>query len=157
MEKRTLTLTSDPGHGWLSVSLKDIKELEIQSQITPYSFMTPSRAYLEEDLDAGIFLKAAKARGWDITLKETSVEKTPIRSFGSYNEKNLDWALNLNVGSQLNLYNSSTQAYSTKAKVVFIESSKIGIECEFGNRYKVSKNMLLKYTEPVIRPNVPKP
>lgn len=68
--KRTLTLITDPGHGWLSVSLADLNALGIANKITSCSSITSTRAYLEEDCDAVIFLDAAKLAGWDITIKE---------------------------------------------------------------------------------------
>lgn len=65
------TFINDPGHGWLSVPLADLVELGIQDDITQYSYMSPTRAYLEEDLDAGTFLDAAKAKGWSVTIRQS--------------------------------------------------------------------------------------
>ena len=45
---------TDPGHGWLRVSLKELTP--IQDTITPYSYMRGKYAYLEEDSDAAKFL-----------------------------------------------------------------------------------------------------
>jgi hypothetical protein len=50
---------TDGGHGWLSVPLEELKELGITRQISSYSYMTQTRAYLEEDCDAAVFLDAA--------------------------------------------------------------------------------------------------
>lgn len=71
MTKRTLTFISDPGHGWLSVSLADIRELGLADKFSSCSYMNGTRAYLEEDGDAGIFLDAAKEAGWELTIKES--------------------------------------------------------------------------------------
>ena len=70
-EKRTLKFISDPGHGWLSVSLKDLKALDLIDKITSYSYITTTRAYLEEDVDASTFLKKAKGDGWEIKEKHS--------------------------------------------------------------------------------------
>ena len=51
----------DPGHGWLLVPYADIAALGIKNKITPYSYLLHGHAWLEEDLDAGTFLDAAKA------------------------------------------------------------------------------------------------
>jgi len=69
--KRKLTFINDPGHAWLSVSLADIRALGIAEKISVYSYMSPSRAYLEEDCDASVFLSAAKAAGWEIEIKKS--------------------------------------------------------------------------------------
>jgi hypothetical protein len=52
------TYITDPGHGWISVPLEDIKKLGIADKISSYSYMTQTTAYLEEDCDASIFLDA---------------------------------------------------------------------------------------------------
>ena len=54
------TFTEDPGHGWLVVPVKDVQALGIADQITPYSYLSPKggKVYLEEDHDAGIFVRA---------------------------------------------------------------------------------------------------
>jgi hypothetical protein len=72
MRKRTLTFITDPGHGWLSVSIADLNRLGIAGEISTCSYMNGKRAYLEEDGDASIFMNAAKAAGWDITIKESN-------------------------------------------------------------------------------------
>lgn len=62
------TATSDPGHGWLVVPVKDIAQLGIAQEISGYSYLSPrgSKAYLEEDRDAPIFVRAyAKHYGLD--------------------------------------------------------------------------------------------
>lgn len=54
------TFYTDPGHGWLEVPLADIEALGIRKEISHYSFLNGSIAYLEEDCDAGLFLQAYK-------------------------------------------------------------------------------------------------
>ncbi len=49
---------SDPGHGWLKVSLHTLYHLDIVDQITPYSYIRKGFAYLEEDCDASRFMQA---------------------------------------------------------------------------------------------------
>ena len=48
------TFISDPGHAWLRVPLAEIRGLDISS----FSFRDANYAYLEEDLDAGTFMRA---------------------------------------------------------------------------------------------------
>jgi hypothetical protein len=62
-DKSKFTFYSDGAHGWLRVPISLINELGIAGQISQYSYQDseafPEYAYLEEDLDAGIFIKAA--------------------------------------------------------------------------------------------------
>jgi len=67
--KRDLAFIVDPGHGWLSVKTSDIQALGIAKDITSYSYRFNDRAYLEEDVDTGLFLEAAKKAGWEIKVK----------------------------------------------------------------------------------------
>ena len=48
------TFIIDPGHGWLRVPLAEIRGLAISS----YSFRDANYAYLEEDCDAPLFMRA---------------------------------------------------------------------------------------------------
>jgi hypothetical protein len=77
------TFIADAGHGWISVPLEDIERLGLTDKITPYSYMTDKRAYLEEDCDAGVFLEAA---GIDIDSLPYS-DSDKCRSHASYNPK----------------------------------------------------------------------
>ena len=54
---------SDPGHGWLAVSRKQIQALGIEDDISVFSYQSKSKKtiYLEEDSDAHLFLDAQKA------------------------------------------------------------------------------------------------
>lgn len=63
MKTRTKTYTyfTDPGHGWLRVKHKELQELGIADQISPYSYMRGDYAYLEEDCDMTKFMQA---KGW---------------------------------------------------------------------------------------------
>lgn len=84
--KKKLTFISDAAHGWLSVSIKDVIALGIKDKISKFSYMTPNRVYLEEDEDAGIFMDAAKAAGWEIEFKETYSETWSGRNnYSPYN------------------------------------------------------------------------
>ena len=49
---------SDAGHAWLAVPIKELEELNIANKISTFSYMKDGVAYLEEDCDAGIFIKS---------------------------------------------------------------------------------------------------
>lgn len=52
------TFHSDPGHGWLEVTIKELQELNIAGEITGCSAMEGNRIYLEEDCDLTTFFNA---------------------------------------------------------------------------------------------------
>lgn len=55
---------SDPGHGWLEVPMAEVRSLGILP--SPYSYVSPDGqlAYLEEDCDAALFIKAKWGRDY---------------------------------------------------------------------------------------------
>lgn len=86
MKKITLRFLSDPGHGWLSVTHELIRKLGVADKISGHSYMTNTRAYLEEDSDAGIVLDALKTAGYEIKVTESHTNKlSNVRYLSSYN------------------------------------------------------------------------
>lgn len=87
IRSRSFTLYTDPGHGWLKVSKKMLRDLNVADKITQYSYTKNEYAYLEEDLDADTFLKAYYAvtgfTGIFIKCKHTN-RSSRIRSYESY-------------------------------------------------------------------------
>ncbi|QDP52863.1 MAG: hypothetical protein Unbinned4512contig1001_1 [Prokaryotic dsDNA virus sp.] len=49
---------TDPSHGWLAVEIEKINELNIAHKISEYSYLGKNHVYLEEDVDASIYLRA---------------------------------------------------------------------------------------------------
>lgn len=86
MKTRKLTFHTDPGHGWLEVSRSDLAELGIAASVTPYSYQDAGRVYLEEDCDASLYLEAAKAAGWRVTMVEKYADPSPVRNFQQYRQ-----------------------------------------------------------------------
>ena len=72
----TFTFHSDAGHGWVEVPMAVLKELEIADKITSYSYLRDKTAYLEEDCDAGTFLKAYAAKHGATPKIETQWSET---------------------------------------------------------------------------------
>lgn len=139
-------MISDPGHGWLSVNMKHLIELNIVDQISPYSYFNKNCVYLEEDCDMSVFLKAARAAGWDFTIVEKYQEKTSIRSFPSYTKSNLAKSNNLKIGGLFYLFNKNNRRCDNMAKVVQIDGTKYFIQDECGFRYKTTFSYLIKNT-----------
>lgn len=82
-KKRTFRYIQDPGHGWLSVPRIYIEFLGLGDRISSCSYVHGNRAYLEEDCDMPLFLAAAKEI-WDVTVRDSYVEKTNIRGYALY-------------------------------------------------------------------------
>jgi hypothetical protein len=76
----------DPGHGWLKVPIKELVELGIAGKISPYSYVHGENAYLEEDCDAPLFLKALKELNQEPKIEEhTANSSSSIRGYQPYN------------------------------------------------------------------------
>ena len=76
---------TDPGHGWLRVTLKMLVKLGIADKITPFSYVRTVYAYLEEDVDATLFLDTLKAKGKTVTYVERHTNRfSRIRNYASY-------------------------------------------------------------------------
>jgi ABC-type transport system substrate-binding protein len=84
MKELALIFHSDPGHGWLAVKVKLLDKLGLIDKITVFSYLRGKTAYLEEDLDAGTFMSAAKDAGIKVNIKQSYAEKTPIRYYQPY-------------------------------------------------------------------------
>lgn len=77
---------SDPGHGWLCVSQKKIVKLGIADKISEFSHIRKDNVFLEEDVDAPLFLGELKKRGfkYDIECLQPSNKLSKIRNYQSY-------------------------------------------------------------------------
>ena len=61
MNKTIINYHSDPGHGWIEVSLKQIQSAGLMPKdFSMYSYRKGSKFYLEEDCDAPKFLEYYK-------------------------------------------------------------------------------------------------
>ena len=59
---------TDNGHGWLRVDEGMLSKLGIAERISEYSYMNGSNVFLEEDVDAGIYIKAYEETHPDVKL-----------------------------------------------------------------------------------------
>lgn len=89
-------IIQDPGHGWLEVPLEELDQLGVTSdQISSYSYVHGAMAYLEEDCDAMVFIKARGIAPRDFTADHTiEVYECPtsIRHYQPYpSTKPRDW------------------------------------------------------------------
>jgi len=59
----------DTGHGWVKVSIKLLQQLNIDGKISTYSYYRAGFAYLEEDCDLDIFMRAMAAAGKTVEFR----------------------------------------------------------------------------------------
>ena len=71
----------DAGHGWLEVPMNEIKESGIE--VSSYSYRRNNKVYLEEDLDAGLFMTAMELTMDDLTHVDDG-DWSPIRNYLKY-------------------------------------------------------------------------
>ena len=74
----------DPAHGWIVVPLAEITRLKIKP--SSYSFKSGGMGYLEEDCDAGLFIRAKEAAGeaYNLIDRHTNSD-APCRNFARFN------------------------------------------------------------------------
>ena len=78
-------LYSDPGHSWLKVPRKEIRELDIEHQISDFSYQRGKFVYLEKDCDAPLFLSVLGIKIRDLQCKCHHTDRqSRIRSYESF-------------------------------------------------------------------------
>jgi hypothetical protein len=77
---------SDPAHGWVKVTKKELDELGIADQITDSSYVHGDNVFLEEDADGTLFQRAYEQRfGKKPEYEEHITDReSKIRSYPSY-------------------------------------------------------------------------
>lgn len=86
------TYWQDPGHGWLEVRQSDIIILDLMGKISGYSYRKGEMVYLEEDQDAGTYIKALfsgetaeqDVKAWNSMLVIKHQENIFIRNLNHY-------------------------------------------------------------------------
>lgn len=75
----------DAGHGWLQVHLNDLHELGLApADFTKYSYRKGDWLYLEEDLDAGTFIREWERKSGGFIKIVAHIDdgySSPIRDF----------------------------------------------------------------------------
>jgi hypothetical protein len=76
---------ADPGHGWVKVPFKLLRQLDIVDDISMFSYMKNNNVYLEEDMDYPLFFKKMIAKGLHVDLDVKQTERSSrIRSYHHY-------------------------------------------------------------------------
>lgn len=85
-----LVFYADPGHAWLAVPLNALEDLKIAEDISQYSYQSKSGdvVYLEEDMDAGTFIRAFKKKyGFAPNWIETYNDNSHVRKLERYERR----------------------------------------------------------------------
>ena len=80
----TLNSYSDAGHAWEKVPVKLLQDLDLINEISQYSYINGSFAYLEEDCDLVKFVVKIQSMGWTWTFINHSSNRSSIRSYDSF-------------------------------------------------------------------------
>ena len=80
---------SDAGHGWLAVKRTELARLGILERISEFSYQRGGTVYLEEDCDAGIFMRVKEGMGEKVFYRESNLDNSPIRSYERFEVE--DW------------------------------------------------------------------
>jgi len=77
---------SDDSHGWLAVKRSELDALGIADKVSSFSYVLGKTVYLEEDVDAPLFVNAVKAAtGKDVEVKNAKHwKRSNIRGFQPY-------------------------------------------------------------------------
>lgn len=77
---------ADPQHAWVAVKVKMLEELGIADKISGFSYLKGKTAYLEEDCDLGVFVKAytEKFGKKPEFLEKHTNKRSAIRSYPGY-------------------------------------------------------------------------
>lgn len=138
-EKNNYEFHEDAGHGWLRVPFVELIELGVQP--TEYSYTDGEYAYLEEDEDAGRFLRALDPQ-WFAGPKDVSIwEKWHI---ATVNDGNSSFVRGLN---RIGTIRKPTHPKAKTSRTYFPEIfSKWGIETESPAERKAKGSLRERYT-----------
>lgn len=81
----TYIYESDDGHGWVQVTIAELKKLGIAAEISRYSYRKGAYAWLEEDCDMTLFHHAKVAIGETPEYTERNVNgDSPVRGYARF-------------------------------------------------------------------------
>lgn len=79
---KTFTFYTDPGHGWLAVSIDDVYAVGLEPKsFSEYSYQNMGFLFLEEDCDAEIFVREWRDVFGEPEIKHVHQDPTPIRRY----------------------------------------------------------------------------
>lgn len=115
LAKRRYRFFSDPSHAWLRVPMADIVALRLENDISHYSYVRDSIAYLEEDSDASLFIAAyVKAIGTRPAITEAppANNASRIRGYLAWDRRNV--LLNVELRKQRDRRTDALPVFETR-------------------------------------------
>lgn len=84
-KKFSITVYSDPGHGWGKVKREVLKNLKIDKYISSYSYQRGAYVYLEEDCDLSLLCQTLHANNTRVVFNEKTTDKpSRVRTYEHY-------------------------------------------------------------------------
>jgi hypothetical protein len=81
----TITVYSDPGHGWGKVKRSVLEKLHIAHKISCYSYQLRDNVYLEEDCDLALLFTTLNEQGVRVKyIEKTTNSYSRIRNYDRY-------------------------------------------------------------------------
>ena len=98
---KTLNWFTDAGHGWLKVARGDLLAMGILDEISSYSYQRGWHVYLEEDCDAGLYIKKLIEKDQTTTLKSVVHNTSKQSKIRGYERFKLDLGFDHPFGSRV--------------------------------------------------------
>jgi hypothetical protein len=84
-KKISIKVFADPGHAWARIPKAKLVQLGIADKISPYSYQNGTNAFLEEDCDLSVLIRALIEHGYEIKFNESHANKqSKIRNYSTY-------------------------------------------------------------------------
>lgn len=83
----------DGGHAWAKVTLKWVKKLGLENEISNFSYISKDHVFLEEDCDAPKLLNKylEVTKGTLAVTKSYGNKRSRIRNYRRYSPDAIDW------------------------------------------------------------------
>jgi len=138
--QKVYTKIITPGHGYLSVSIKEIKRLYLTYRISSFSYIDLTRIYLEEDVDLQHFIEAKLDFGEKVKIKHSYRECGTLLPCGNYNPSYIDNPLT--VGSTVIANDKEFEIIRLDSKIVVRQKDNIY------NKFTVPKSNPYAHIQP---------
>lgn len=135
MKNIKVTFIDTAGHGYYSVSKKDIEKLDLVQSISHYSGHNLTRVFLEEDSDATKFFETADNMGYTVVVKSSYNER--FRIIHNYDPS----CFRIAVGDKVKLINGET------CLITGMDYRSIYLERENFRFYRISTNNPFQWIE----------
>jgi len=67
----TIDYIQDPAHGWIAADIHSLRAYGLADKVSAYSYRDGDIVWLEEDCDAGLYIRALQSAGVPYRIIET--------------------------------------------------------------------------------------